>query len=100
MHLQHYKSKFCRAVCFTPPQYAGYNSCLHDLEEINVQLFPFTGPMPTVSQPPVKRIHLDDSQVQSQGTVMVLVRWYVLMMCIVHVCRHSISGKQSPNEHI
>ena len=50
------------------------NSCLHDLEEINVQLFPFTGPMPTLSQPPVKRIHLDDSQVQSQGTVMVLVR--------------------------
>lgn len=76
------------------------NSCLHDLEEVNVQLFPFTGPMPTLSQPPVKRIHLDDSQVQSQGTVMVVVRWYVLMMCIVHVCRHSISGKQSPNKHI
>ena len=38
--------------------------------------------MPTLSQPPAKRIRLDDSQVNSQGTLMVLVRWYVLMVCL------------------
>ena len=43
---------------------------------------PISGPMPTASQPPAKRILLDDSQVQAQGTVMVLVRWYVLMVCM------------------
>ena len=38
--------------------------------------------MPTLSQPEVKRMRMDDRQVQSQGTVMVLVRWYVLIVCV------------------
>ena len=38
--------------------------------EVNVQLFPFTGPMPPVSQLAVKRMKLDDSQDQIQGTNM------------------------------
>ena len=45
-------------------------------------LLPIAGTMPTPSQPPGKRIQLDDSHVKSQGTVMVLVRWYVLMTCV------------------
>ena len=43
---------------------------------------PIAGPMPTASQPTAKRIRLDDSQVQTQGTVMVVVRWYVLVVCL------------------
>ena len=43
---------------------------------------PIAGPMPTASQPSAKRIRLDDSQVQTQGTVMVVVRWYILMLCV------------------
>ena len=38
--------------------------------EVNVQLFPFTGSMPPLSQPTVKRMKLDDSQDQIQGTNM------------------------------
>ena len=43
---------------------------------------PIAGPMPTASQPTAKRLRLDDSQVQTQGTVMVLVRLHVLMVCL------------------
>ena len=43
---------------------------------------PIAGPMPTASQPPGKRMRLDDSRVQAQGTVMVLVKQCVLMTCV------------------
>ena len=52
-----------------------------------MQLFPpFTAPMPTASQPEVKRMRLDDRQVRTEGTVMVLVRWYVLLVYVEIAC--------------
>ena len=47
---------------------------------------PFTASMPTASQPEAKRMRLDGRQVQTEGTVMVLVRWYVLLVYVEIAC--------------
>ena len=47
--------------------------------QLSPTVLPFTGPMPTASQPAAKRRKLDDNQVQTQG------RQYVLMVCVVFV---------------
>ena len=50
----------------------------------------FTGPMSTVPQPAV-RTRLDDTQIQTQGTIIALVKQYVLMVCVLYcsVCAGS-----------
>ena len=47
--------------------------------QLSPTVLPFTGPMPTASQPTAKRMKLDDNQVQTQG------RQYVLTVCVVFV---------------
>ena len=47
--------------------------------QLSPTVLPFTGPSPTVSQPTVKRMKLDDNQFQTQG------RQYVLTVCVVFV---------------
>ena len=39
--------------------------------------------MPTISQPAVKRMRLDDSQAQTQGMVMAVVGQYAPIICVV-----------------
>ena len=40
--------------------------------------------MSSLTQPAIKRVRLDASQGQTQGTVIALVRQYVLMVCVLY----------------
>ena len=40
--------------------------------------------MSSLTQPAIKRMRLDASQGQTQGTVIALVRQYVLMVCVLY----------------
>ena len=53
--------------------------------QLSPTVLPFTGSMPTVSQPAAERMKLDDNQIHTQGTALALVRQYVLMACVICV---------------